>query len=183
MVFLRKVFPIGFLAGLYDIKEKRVYRLPPTIILTSPEQEAAKSRLLREVARIAGNIHHSVYVEVSNSGWTNLHLFTNLLKKHIDNISDHKPPTVILVDDYTAHRTSDLPTNCDMHRIAGAFTPFIQVHDNYFKNKFKRLYHGPLKKWKEENPFISKVNLVHYAHEKTWKRYREGFLRLQLSSF
>ena len=163
-----------FLAGIYEVSLDQAYPLPPTVIFENHAQCEESSRILKEARCYSVEMNYAIYGQVSSSGWMNLKLFEKILKEYIESTSDEHPPIAILVDSCTAHQTDALPINCDLHRIPGGCTPFIQVHDRSIICLVKRTYEKMIKNWclsqKTHEPLNRKqiLEFIKLAHDKTW---------------
>ena len=139
----------AFLAGVYDFALDKVFPLYPTVIFEHNAKNRESSTIYTEMTRLAYSLS-GIYIDVSRSGWVTDDVYERMLKKYLHYTLDN-PSTVIITDDYTAHRTNNVPTNCDPQTIPGGCTKAIQFHDRVFNRLFKRQYNELLSAWRLRN--------------------------------
>ena len=169
----------AFLAGVYDLGAGEVYPLHPTVIFEHGAKRRESSTIYSEMTSYANKLK-GIFIDVSSSGWVRDDIYPRMMHRYLP-LTLEQSSTAIVTDDFTGHRTDDIPVNCDPHTIPGGCTKTIQIHDRVFNRLFKRAYNELLSAWRIQN---SSCKVTRYlvlewikeAHSRVWVKHHNTIL-------
>ena len=116
-------------------------------------------RGLKKIPKV--NLPSNVILAVAKSGSMDWHLMLDYIEKVLKPISEKQPPSIIIMDDYKAHRKAQVIQKLNSLKISheiipGGFTSSLQPLDVSLNKPFKDYYREEWNKWMDSpNPIYT----------------------------